>query len=510
MASHVVRFDDWSGGEYGTIGGRQAPPGSFSALNMMVYRNGSLGPRAGLRDTTPAAVPAGVVWGFGSRSVPGQDGLLLINSDLYRFDLSIPGAALVPAGLLSAVPTYPVAMVESPNDAGTGTPAVFISSFRDRLYRYDGVVNIVATYGGKHLAVHGNRLVVANLAETVAGTVLVNRLRYSDAASPSTFNAADFIDIADRWQITGLQPNRDHLVISKLNQWLVLTGSLANLGGTVGVDATIRSVSRRSGPLRNESAVGEDDLVWYQGLFDRHPSYFTGSVPRRLGHLEYSPARPNDGADNPPGFAVVPLDQAGRTDAGVCFVSGIDDRAALLHNGVWSFHAFGRDVSGYSVTSDGLVHFCDGASPAKVWSWDYAADRPGDGLGNTMQGDGSAVPLSASVTLPEWWAAAGEVVQVRSVIVEFDKYSTGAAATNHFELVVDCLGPYQAAGTPAGTTQVFDEATSGGSSGTPHRATFGVDAQRGGGFRIRLEAIRGVALRAVTVIADIEAARTRA
>ncbi|HVL93339.1 MAG TPA: hypothetical protein VM264_08335 [Acidimicrobiales bacterium] len=500
MASQVIRYDDWGAGEYGALGGRRAPVGSWAGNNVMLYRNGSVGPRAGLRNTTPAGLPAGTIWGFASRPVPGGDGVIVVGSGVYTFDLGTPGAAVTSLGNLSQAPTAPVAILPVPG-------AVYLSSVGDRTYKVTGGVAALpgTAYGGRHLAIHGTRLVIGHLTES-GGAPFLRRIRWSDAAA-ETFSAANFAEAGDPWHISGLHTQRDALTITKQNQFMVLTGSLADLGGTVGLDATIRRVARHDGPLRSEAAVGADELLWFQGLFDRCPGFYTGSKADRLAHLEYTTSTPNDGSDAAPSHAVVALDKAGSAEAGVAFVAQPDARAALLHNGAWSFHTLAAGAAGRGAASDGRLHL---ASGGQVWTWDYAFDRPGDGSGATSQGDGTAVPVPASLTLPEWWAPSGEVVQVRTVVLELDSYSTGAVATNHVDVVVDCLGPYQGEGTLAATAQSFDRVQGGGSAGSPHRATFGIDGQRGGGFRIRLENIRGCAIRAVTVVADVEGAWTRA
>ena len=501
MASQVIRFDDWSGGEYGSLGGRKAPPGSWTGTNVMVYRNGSLGPRAGLRNTTPSGFPGGTIWGLVATGVPGADGLIVVGPSVYTFALGATGGAMTFIGNLLAGPTAPVGLVAVPG-------AVYLSSLGDRTYKVAGGVAALpgTAYGGRHLAIHGTRLVIGHLTES-GGPVLLRRMRWSDAAA-ETFAAANFVDAGDPWHISGLHTMRDVLTIAKQNQWLVLTGSLADLGGTVGLDATIRRVSRHDGPLRGgEAAVGASELCWFQGLFDRCPSLFTGSAASRLAHLDYTASVPNDGSDATPTHAVVALDRAGSGEAGVAFVAQPDGRAALHHNGTWSFHTLGAGAGARGVASSGRVHL---ASSGAVWTWDYGFDRPGDGSGSASQGDGNSVPVPASVTVPEWWAPAGEVVQVRSVVLELDSYTTNSAATNHVDVLVDCLGPYQAEGVVTAVTQAFDRPQGGGTGGSPHRITFGVDGSRGGGFRIRLENIRGCAIRAVTVIADVESAWTRA
>jgi len=501
VASEVVRYDDWSGGEYGTIGGRQAPRGSWSGLNMMLYRNGSVGPRAGVKFTTPSGLPGGTMWGFASRPVPGADGLVVTGTGLYTFDLSVPSAPASLLGNLSQVPTAPVAILAVPG-------AVYVSSVGDRTYKEAGAgVVILNTYGGRYLATHGTRLVIGHLTETPGGPVFLRRLRWSDAAN-DTFSAANFADAGDPWHISALHPQRDVLTIAKQNQWLVLTGSLADLGGTVGLDATIRRAARQDGPLRIESATGADERVWFQGLFDRHPSFWTGSAATRLAYLEYTTSTPNAGSDASPSVLVAALDKPGSTERGAAFFSPGDGRLALLHNGAWSFHSIGVGVSSPRLAvSDGLLHIGGGGA---VLSWDYATDRPGDGTGVASQGDVSSTPVPANLVLPQWWASGGESVQVRSVIVEFDSYSTASPSSNHFDLLVDTLGPYQGDGVVTATAQAFDRPTSGGTAGVAHRATFGIDGSRGGGFAIRLDAIRGCAIRAVTAIVDIEAAWSRA
>ena len=61
----VVKYDDFSGGEFGTLGAEHAPPKTFTGRNVMRYFNGLIGPRPGLKRVVPnVAPPAGGLLGF--------------------------------------------------------------------------------------------------------------------------------------------------------------------------------------------------------------------------------------------------------------------------------------------------------------------------------------------------------------------------------------------------------------------------------------------------------------
>lgn len=501
MGRRVVVFDRFSGGEHGRLGPYKAPETTFTALNMLVYADGSLGVRPGLKDRTPTGLPVGKAWAFETTPVATKDGLIIIGAQPYAFNLlgAAPGAATAYTGALAAAPTRIL-------DAAKAPTLLYLSSQGDRSYVVDPVALTVSALagspGGGAIAIYGERLMVGN-----QGTG--QRVQYSEAANFASWPAANFFDVGDTFHVADLVAQRQHLLIAKQNGFHILTG-------VPGVDDVLRKVASFEGPVRaHQGALGRDDEYWFAPVLYPGPARFDGVRPRRLAHLNYTGG--SSGGDNatdnsPADFGVVALGK-GITGAGVLFVSGAGERAALFHNGVWTFHTFEVDVSGFVAADSNLAYLSDGGSAttsAKVYSFDYDKDSPGiEGSNHSRPGDASAVPVTAEVTFPEWWATDGSEVTVRAVVIDFLKYSTGASQTNHFDVIATTLRRYNNAGGLDAAVASFDEAgASSSASGTLHRAVLGLgDAAKGGGFRLRLANCRGVAIQRIEVIVETQEPR---
>lgn len=506
MGRRVVVFDRFSGGEHGRLGAYKAPESTFTALNMLVTADGSLCVRPGLRDRTPTGLQAGQAYAFETTPVPGQDGLLVSHSftsgvKAYAFDLlsASPGAATAYGG--GGFPAAPTKVL----DVAKAATLLYLTSQGDRSYKIDPVAltvdALVGSPGGGAIAIYGERLLVAN-----QGTG--RRVQYSAAGNFSSWPAANYFDVGDDFHVAGLASQRQHLLIAKQNGFWVLTG-------VPGVDDALRKVASFEGPVRaHQGALGRDDEYWFAPVLYPGPARFDGVRPRRLAHLQYtglSSGGDNDTDPSPPDFAVCPLGR-GISGAGVLFVSGADNRAALFHNGVWTFHTFGVDIA-FGAADSNYAYLCDGASAStspKVYSFDYDGDSPGiEGSTHSRPGDATSVPVDAEVTFPEWWASDGDEVNVRAVIVDFMKWNTGGSATNHFDLVATTLRRYNNAGGLDATTVNFDEAGAASSAtGTLHRQVLHLgDAAKGNGFRLRLANVRGVAIQRIEVIVESQEVR---
>jgi hypothetical protein len=79
----TVVFDNFRGGEWGLLGGEKPPANSFHGKNVMVYANGLIGPRPGLKDFTPDNMPNGKLRAFVETPVPDREGLFIIGNVAY-------------------------------------------------------------------------------------------------------------------------------------------------------------------------------------------------------------------------------------------------------------------------------------------------------------------------------------------------------------------------------------------------------------------------------------------
>lgn len=500
MARKLLLFDSFKGGEFGQLGAWNAPKDSFTANNMLVNQLGELMVRPGLIKRNPSGLANGVVHGFGNTPVPLND-LWFIQGTAVRTFGSDGTNLKTSATALAETPSQPV-------DWKTDTTSIVIASALDKLYRISPqggvtlptVAGLTGSPGASTVEVYGDRVMAGNIDGSFP-----YRLRFSDAANPNSWPAANFIDIGDGFGITGLYSQRQHLLLAKQSSFHVLTG-------VPGVNDVLRKVAAANGPLHPLHARMTLDRLWYQHLFAAHPSTFNGSLATELFPLDYTNSLPNQG-----GAGAFPLSHGlasinVRSD-GAVFVSDAGDRAALFLNGVWTFHTFGVGVSGYVASNGQNVYLCDGAAAGATpnfYVWDPVMATPGiEGGGQSRAGDDTSTALAGSVTFPEWWATDGAEVFVRAVIVDFRKFNTGSATTNHFDLTVDALRRYQAGAAQPSSTVSFDEAAAASSaSGTLERRVFGFGEQgRGNGLQIAFAACRGIAIQRIEVVLDSEPAR---
>lgn len=507
----LVHYDTWAN-EYGTLGARQAGQlgaGWFHAKNLQRYRNGHIGPRAGLRAYAFTGLSSGVVHGFGWAGTTGSDLWFAQGTALRLLDSAgFTSAVQAVAGTLASTPTRPLQWVEGPSSR------TYIANYGDKLYYLDHVAKtltaIVGSPAAGCLTFYGDRLIAAG------NSANPNRVFYSDAAAYSTFGAGSYFDVGDAGgQIRGLFVQRGHLVIVKQDgTWWVLTG-------VPGVNDTLRRVTGggvHPWHLHANSIVGlGDDRVMFVPISAGWPAAFDGARVAEKRHLDFLD---NDEV-TPDSPLFVRAVRGFRNDeyaiVGGSGDSGSQGRALLYRNGVDTFHDFDQSPDAY-VASDaqGHVFLCDGGSGGaapKFWAWDVHLDRPAfatDTYARDKDGDAGST-FDAFLHLPEWRDPGDREVQVRSVVVDFTKWNTGSAQTNHFEVAVDALDRLNVDGPKTSATQSFDEAAASAStSGTRARKVVTVGDQGSGlAFQVRLTQMRGVTIERVTVVCDLAPGRSR-
>lgn len=503
----VVRFDDFTGGEFGNVGASAAPDKSFTGVNMMRYRNGLLGPRPGLKNLDVTSAPTGVVWGMkgvGSYVVFG------VSNTVYKFSYPSPGAVSSVGTLSSGAPGAGVQPCQIIQFGADG----YLSVKDDKCYKLDPAGGTVTQYAS---SVAGHAVGIFNERLVVAGRAGANSSRVDASAGGLDFTtwpaAANFDISSPDWDAIYVDELRNRMVIANTgSEWWTMTGDIE-------LAPTIKRTPREDlapGAWYNVARMGES--VFFAPAGEDFPVQFTGTVTDkdRFEHLHFT------------GSAGNPVVAAALQGAG--FVSFVENAAVttstvqlggtprmlLFGNGVWSYHLLGVATSKFvSPVSEGGLAFASnpliltdggGASDAPVfYSFDPYLDRPGKAGDTTAQpGDASTTPLTASVSFPEWWTPDGSEAIVRSVSIDFAKWDTGSSSTNHFDLNVTALHRYNSSGIRASTTHSWDEAASSTlADETLHRQVFRMGDQGvGHGFQLAFTNVRGVALRRVTVEVD--------
>jgi hypothetical protein len=516
VAKVTFEYKDFSAGDYGRMEAFRAPKNSWTGLNMLVYRTGEIGVRAGIRDISPTGLATGSVWHLGVRPGAATDFWFGQGTKINRFSALSPGAVTATAASLGGTPGN-VAVAET---GGTS----YIQTNANNGYSFDGTVLTALgsmPNGAGSIAVYGDRLVVTSGVNT-------NILRWSDAASYNSWPAGNTLTVGDVDYITALVAQRGHLAVMKQNS------SFYVLTGVPGVSDTLRAVLRAQGPGNNgygayaAAARRTDDLVYYVADRSQYPSSFDGARSQDFDNIIL-----NDiGGSNT--VTVIPLmtdDQSGVVINQAA--SATDGTAQLLwvrSKGAWTKHLLGVSVKKFgaagthpypqdgatlaSVRQGTTICLTDGgldapATAPKFYAWQPFMDRPGLeanplSISNERAGDASSTPVVGNFTLPEEHSSSGDDLHVRSVIVDFRKWNTGGATNNHIDVTVNVLRSYGTSGALTSSTQSWDETPgSAALSGTTQRMIFSFgDQAAGGGFQLVFANLRGIAIQRIVVIAE--------
>ena len=514
MTKKIIEYRDFSGGEYGRDEGWSAPKNSWTGQNMLVYRTGELGVRAGIQQLFPTSLATSTnsMWNVGGAPAVSNEVWFGQDDRVRKFAFGASGAG--------AVSTLTTALTGGSPDVSTGkfgedSLNTYLATSKG-IYSHNqtAVTALSTTVTGNTIARYGDRLCINNAANS-------NQLRFSAAADFTSWPAANVIVVGDDSPITALFSQRNHLVILK-------KGSVWILTGVPGVNETLRPVSRHLGPTEHKQ-VGKtiDDRLFYVP-FDLFPASFDGSSVREYPRLltpAGNPAITSFRRGNPDGVFL--YDPTSLT-------TQFGKQGLLFANGTWTRHDFGLDYvnTGYYVTDTAHLYYQDPVTPTDLrftgsvviaqdngaagyptfYAWSPFLDRPGSedsaGVGTTVAperaGDISTAQVAGEVTFPEWHSDDASEVTVRYVIVDFRSWDTGGSLTNHFDLTVDSLRRYDATGAVTAATAEWDEAGALSSgAGTLQRKVFSFgDQGPGNGMQLSLAACRGVAFTRIQVIAD--------
>jgi hypothetical protein len=501
----IVTWRDFKGGEYGTLHGLDAPPNSFTGRNVVVFRDGSIGPRCGLRDVTPTGQSNGVIHAMGYTGIPGNETWYAQGTSVYQFGSARSSAYTGSFG---------------------GTPSKASAVFDNRYVLVDGVgaykldhvnktVTSLTSPAGRAIAAFGSRVFIANQSG------LPNRVRYSKDADDTTWTVGagtgdpGSFDVGlsapiPAEEIRGLYPFRDFLLIVKANGelWVLTTNGDPTTTGTLRRVSTRQSGGAVFNSYRGAMIYGNE--FWSIGLNSTAPHTYTGGRLRSLPHLgseigetgAWATSLPQTD-DNPPNFAIVGLSQDS-----VFAVSA--NKGLLRRNNAWTKHEYGVTVVGYAADATlGAVILTDGGGASakpNFYFLNTASERPPIKSGAESVGDASDTAPSCDLTLPVWRDGEGRRVMVKHVFVTFRKYATGVSATNHFDLTVRAEYGLDNSGDAASATQSFDEAaSSGSSSGVRAQQRFGFgDQSYAESFQLEFTNLRGVAIDKVVAVLETE------
>lgn len=509
-------FDRWRGGEFGRMDPHVAAGAAeqmWTGTNVVRYRTGLLGPRAGLKELELTTPPTGVVGGFGNAvdtTGTGPWAWVALDGDVHLIDIG--------AGTVSAAYTgSPLTLTHPLPTGGYAGTSTYVNIAGDSVRVLNHVAKtitqVAAGVAGTCIGWYGNNSYRAVASEGAS-------IYWSEPFPAWTsWPAENTIAIGSALPITMLREYRDGLLVAKESgEMHLVTGPLNNDSAQL----SVRRLSRSGGPRAERWGIAlEGDIVWYLGYQRDFPSSFNGSIHEQLDWLDFTGGVMADDTDETPGFGFVPAPWLGpQAWLLVSGQSGAGAQRALEFTGdTFAYHTFGVATSGWAVClSDPAADaVTNGSIPALLlaaadgsgyWFYQPGLDRPGF-AGDTyaQPGDGEDAPLdSCEFTLPDVWDPAGEV-QINEVVVKLRGWDTGSATNVTAKVKVDALAPEGDPGVAAGSELTVvnidpgDLSTS-GTDITVEASVAGANGQRpiGAGFRVTVSDLHGCAVRSVAVI----------
>lgn len=536
-ADFAIKFSDWSGGDSGIDDTNRPSANTYKGRNVVQYRSGLLGPRPG--------------WKF--RGNTSFTGLLVFFDSLSGATAGAPGAVFVAASFAGS-DNYVYALnssgatIASRTTVGGGQLTGQGVTINNDLYIISASAATVPTGLRRYRYTPSGPSVstptTITLPEVIrhvayAGLFLVGvshaspwRIYHSEL-SPSgptytSWPANNFYDVGDTVQpITALHWVGNVLYVGKRNGWWSVTGVL-------GEQVTIRQVSSDPGPKAwGYSAVRADGRISYVSP-DGYAAMFNGEraqVDRTRQYFEWPTTTLDEFLRLREGPRVVPLPGTG----GALMVATRDTLplgalSNVSHQVVdqrgWAGHSGSQvHVSTNVYAPRDLESFVDPTGVAfalanqgnQLASWNYLLDRParvsdewGAPLEYVTPGGASPGLVSGEVLFPAWFDSQGRQVRVKSVIIQFRKWTSGVAdSMNRLDCQIVRAGAYEG-GESVSEVQTWTEASASATDdGVDDSVRFGFGDQGfGNGFRIKIPVMQGVAIREIVALVDIRTAKT--
>jgi hypothetical protein len=351
MAVHT--YADFSGGWYGTLDPAKVTDNMFDSRNMVLYRDGAVGPRPGLREFNLGRIISSTIHAIDTRrdiTQPSDTGVLYMEGTNFWGVLDDN----VGANVASPPTVINDALVEPP----AGFPATMWhkSNFRTFIH--------VPSNGGlwryQQGQLTGMDLSSGSRVGTSSGVRILRdedgtaNLFYSDAADPTTWDPLNFIAIVE-------DPGAAIVNISELNNYVVIVldyGGWFMLSGVPGVNDVLRQVYQdlvSPAPWGMHAFVTTSSNELYALSPDNdYPVMFNGT---KLEKLQYMPMDPTDpqasySSDIDVVHTAVTAIHSADTDS-PCFILPGSDKMLTRTNGAWGLHTFPANVVSHAWTSNG-------------------------------------------------------------------------------------------------------------------------------------------------------------
>lgn len=508
----VVKFDDWSKGDWGELSPYNAPAGSFSGTNVVVYANGFIGPRAGLHENTyTGASMQGNVYGLYHPGRIGKPLIIFAGDDIYSTTENTESLGVVAsAGTLDAEPTEPVvATWYDPNGL------IYFTSPGDKVYSINWSDNTLTNVPVRNAGADDAGVQTVYLCRDrlyAAGDIPNDfgwRVYISAAADFSNFSGGDYVDVGYFNAVRGIVESQNSLNFATIT-------SANYLGSSVGwyslVGATPQGSIRRvntqvAAGKQNEIVNAEDGNFYFWAGFtvaDSDYPFLVQSNGVKFNENEFQHIRL---------AGVYRYGYYNAVDKTLIYVSDSGDTAWMRCNNVWTKHHFEVPVSGPVAPSapgnSFLLAYGAPSTDVKVYEMLSRPGGPTPASNQSNPGDNSNTPLATCEFELPAYRSEGKEVRVRKVFIDFSKFNLSHAATNNeFTVTVRTFGQYNLpSGSTDGiveTTQTWTEAqTLSDALGTMDRYVVRIGQQgKAQGFQIKISGIKGVMIRSITAEID--------
>lgn len=501
-------FNDFSGGWRGTLDLAKIPDNMYEARNLIVYRDGSIGPRPGIRSFDYGRTNSGKIHAAFYRG-GAQPVMFVEGTDLWAVDDDNTGNNLTDKGNIAAEPDndWPVVIVRPTDRNG------HLIVPGDDFYRIGSGGGITASGmkadttmdAGFAVAQYGDLVVLAGLPADHARP----RIHFCEPGDAFTWDPLDFIDLVTLSSVVYMSAQRNFLsILNAEGSWIVLTGTPA-------INEVVRKVSNpalRPAPVAPTGAMltPGDETIYFLSPVNNYPTSFDGATYKEMPYLSMTPEDPSasyaDDADPLEPYRQVAVVQGvDNTSVGFILKDPVN-RMLLKQRGSWHLHEFAVDMGiawGYDSRGRMFGFGPQETIPTPGYTMDFRLERPAFTSDTHAQpGDLSDTPLNNELILAEQWTEEGDEFLVSEIIIDARLWDTGVA-NDSFTVKVEALSRGSEIADAEAERDWTIDATgfSTTEEGTPRRIriNFG-DQTSGAGYRVTFTDLVGVAFRQIIVV----------
>lgn len=510
-----VTYKDFSGGEWGELGMFRAAPNMFTGLNVVLYDDGLLGPRAGLHENTYTGTMQGAVYGIFAIGRIGHP--LAIFAGDQVFDTTEDNTNLGTVTSVATLDAEPTEFVKAtwydPNQN------IYFTSPGENSYRLNWTTYVLdkefctddgtTSRGVETMLLVRDRLYAAGDGRT--GGAGGQRVTFSSAANFDDFQSSSgggYFDVGYFNSVRSMVESQNGLLFSCLE-------ATNNLGSGVGwyalnpatPNGTLRRVNTQAAAERQGEIVNAEGGNFYYwtgwSASNTDTPYLVQSNGAKFDDQSFKHLRLEGVYRN--GYYNAP-------DQTILYVSSSTNEGLMRCNDAWSRVSFEVDISGCVAPTEAgdsfLLPWGAAGEDVKVYELKSRVNQPAGAGGAENPGDNSNTPLNAYFYLPAYQSDTKEV-RVRRVIVDFKKWNTfHADGDNQFNVVVNSYGQYNLPsgstdGTVTTTTTWSENQSNAATDGTLDRFVARIGQQGWApAFQIGITGIKGVAIESITVEFD--------